>query len=87
MFGMCARAVNTATADWTISATCPQTDGAYWNGIPTTTAGGNSKIAHTTSTGVTNATVSFRYGLRAPASQKSGAYMALINFDVIAPNA
>lgn len=85
MFGMCARAVSAATADWTISATCPQTDGTYWRGVPITAGTAGSKVAHAANA-VTNASVSFRFGLRTTATQKPGVYAAPIAFDVLAPN-
>jgi uncharacterized delta-60 repeat protein len=81
MFGACLRALSGGTAGWTTNATCPSTDGAYWNDIPTTP----EKVANTTATG--NITANFRFGLRTASNQPPGAYIAPITFDVLAPNA
>lgn len=79
-FGACLRSVGSATATWTANATCPQTDGAYWNAIPATA----TAIA-TAASGQAVATANLRFGLRAAASQAPGTYVAPVTFTVTAP--
>lgn len=84
MFGACLRAIGgSTTAQWTVNATCPTTDGAYWNAIPTTAA----KIAYSSASGVTTASASLRFGLRTTATQPGGTYVTPLVLEVVAPNA
>ncbi len=55
----CLRATTTATATWTLSATCPASNGAHWNPIPTTA----TQLA-TSATNITTAAAHLRFGLR-----------------------
>jgi hypothetical protein len=80
MFGACLRSLSGGTAGWTTNATCPSSDGAYWNDVPATP----EKVANTATTGTI--TANFRFGLRTASNQPPGAYIAPITFDVIAPN-
>jgi uncharacterized delta-60 repeat protein len=87
-FGACLRAVSgTGVAGtWTVNATCPATDGAYWNPIPATSGAATSKIAQSTTAGTANATAAIRFGFRVSNSQGAGTYLAPIVFEVQAPN-
>ena len=89
MFGACLHGISGgATVDastWTQNASCPATDGAYWKPLATAGNGASGKVANTT-TGVTTATASLRFGLRTLAAQPSGSYVAPFTVEVIAPN-
>jgi hypothetical protein len=80
LFGACLHTTASATATWTVSGTCPTTNGAYWNAVPSTP----STIASAAS-GVSNASVGLRFGLRTAPSQPPGAYVAPVSFTVVAP--
>ncbi len=87
LFGACLRSVaNNATAVWTANATCPKTDGAYWNKIPDSTGDSAAKVANSLTVGTTNARVNLRWGMRTPAGQTPGRYIAPMVFEVLAPN-
>lgn len=82
-FGACLRSLTgtAVSATWTVHATCPATDGAYWRGVGTTA----STIAQTTSPGSTDAVANLRFGVRLGASQAPGRYTAPVVFEVVAP--
>ncbi|MCW2924595.1 MAG: hypothetical protein JWM98_1999 [Thermoleophilia bacterium] len=84
-FGACLRAVSGATAAplWSVSATCPATDGAWWNPIPTTTAPTGARVANTSGPGL--GTASLRFGVRTANAQSPGRYLAPITFTTVAP--
>jgi hypothetical protein len=79
MFGACLRSTS-GTPTWTANATCPTTDGAYWNAVPPTA----TTIA-TAATTVVNATANLRFGIRIDPTQTPGAYLAPLTFTVTAP--
>lgn len=89
MFGACLRAVGgaNAAATWAINPgnTCPATNGAYWNAVPTTSGSAGSKIAGATAPSTDN-TAAIRFGLRTSSSQPPGQYEARVVFEVVAPN-
>jgi uncharacterized delta-60 repeat protein len=89
MFGACLRAVSGAgvVGTWTTNASCPASDGAYWNGIPTSTGVGSAKVAASTTSGLASASASVRFGVRTSTSQPPGSYVAPVTFQVVAPNA
>ena len=81
MFGACLTGTS-AVADWTVNASCPATDGAYWNPVGTTAA----KVAHTSAAGTVGATVNLQFGVSLLASQSPGSYVAPITFEAVAPD-
>lgn len=86
MFGACLRTVSGlgTTATWTANAACPETDGAYWNAIPSGTTGG--EIASTSTAGVVDATAALRFGVRSDGTLEGGSYAAPITVEVLSPN-
>jgi hypothetical protein len=85
-FGACLRSVaNGATSDWVVAASCPATNGSYWNDVPIAP----EKIAHTIALepDPVDATANLRFGLRTAPNQPPGRYTAPITFQVVAPNA
>ena len=82
-FGTCLSSVGAnTTADWTPSAGCPATDGAHWQAMPTT----GSKVAHSSASLVTAASVNVRFGMQTASSHPPGSYYAPVSFEVVAPN-
>ncbi|MCW2920869.1 MAG: hypothetical protein JWL76_743 [Thermoleophilia bacterium] len=73
------------TPVWTVDASCTASGTGIWQGIPTTSAGGSSKIAGATT--ATNATTKLRFGIYVQANQAPGRYSAGLTFEVVAPNA
>ncbi len=84
MFGACLQTTANATTTWIPNATCTAGDGAWWNPIVDSSGDIGSKVAQAAN-GVTNASVSLRFGLRVSNSQRPGDYEAPIRFDVVAP--
>lgn len=85
-FAACLRAVSGgATADWSIAGGCPAADGADWHAVPTA----SQRIAYTTALepDPVDATAHLRFALRPSTTQRSGAYVAPLTFDVLAPAA
>jgi len=87
-FGACLRAVSGSgvSGAWTVNATCPTTDGGYWNPIPTTNGSAGSKIAASPTSGVNSATASLRFGFRTATTQAPGVYLSPLVFEIVAPN-
>jgi uncharacterized delta-60 repeat protein len=82
-FGACLHTSGGGAAPiWTPSATCPASDGGFWNAIPT-----SSSVIANAATGNSAATVGLRFGLHLASDQPAGSYVAPVTFDVIAPNA
>jgi hypothetical protein len=79
LFGACLKSSASATNTWTPNASCPLSDGAYWNDVPI----GADQIA-TAADGITG-TINLVYGLKAPANQTKGSYNAQITYEVISP--
>jgi hypothetical protein len=79
LFGACLLSYANATNTWSSPGTCPTSDGAQWNDIPTAA----DQIA-TAADGITG-TINLRYGLKVPASHPPGAHAAGITIDVISP--
>jgi uncharacterized delta-60 repeat protein len=88
-FGACLRRLDGlgTQATWTANATCPASNGAWWNAVPaTSSATPSAEIAATTTSGVTNATAALRFGVRVSTTTTAGTYSAPIAVEVIAPN-
>lgn len=84
-FGACLRSVSSATADWSVSATCPTTDGAHWNPIAASRMAAGALVAHTT-VAEPAATASIRFGVRTPAlAAGQTVYQAPITIEVVDP--
>jgi hypothetical protein len=82
-FGACLQAVGASTtAAWTLDGSCTQVDGTQWNPI-TPTVVPASRIA---AADEDDGEVRLRFGIRAGATQRSGAYSAGITFEVVAPD-
>jgi uncharacterized delta-60 repeat protein len=81
MFGVCLKSTTNSTADWTVNAACPTTDGAYWRGVPAalTTA------AHTTGPSVVNAASTFTFGFRPADDQPAARYGMRLRIELVAP--
>jgi uncharacterized delta-60 repeat protein len=79
LFAACLQALSGGTPVWSVSATCPDTDGAWWNAVPPSA----TNVATTLAPGNLNATL--RFGVRTRASQPPGTYLAPITISVIAP--
>lgn len=84
MFGSCLQSATNVVSSWTPNGTCPMSDGGWWNPIPASSAAATSKVAQAAS-GVTNASATLKFGLRASATQRAGNYFAPIVFGVVAP--
>jgi uncharacterized delta-60 repeat protein len=81
MFGTCLRGVGGgAIASWTTTGTCTAANGAQWRSVPGTW----STIA-TAPTSTSGAQAHLRFGLRVPTAQRPDAYVAPIQFQVVAP--
>jgi uncharacterized delta-60 repeat protein len=82
-FGACISAVTAgASATWQPELGCPDSDDPWWNAVPDTP----TKIAYTTVSDTTAATVALRFGIRTANNQPPGRYIAPVQFNVIAPN-
>jgi hypothetical protein len=82
-FGVCLHSVaGNAAPDWNVHASCPTTDGNYWNPIPAAVA---DDIATTNLVGETSAIATLRFGVRTAPTQELGTYVAPISFEVVAP--
>jgi uncharacterized delta-60 repeat protein len=79
-FGACLQAMTLGTPAWTVNATCPTDDGAFWRAVPTTA----STIA-TANPLTTTATATIRFGTRIANDYPTGDYIAPITFAVTAP--
>lgn len=88
MFGACLRAVSGSgvVGQWTVDATCPASNGTFWNAVPETSGATGSIVARSTTSGLTSARVDMRFGMRVAAAHKPGRYAAPITFEVVAPN-
>jgi large repetitive protein len=87
MFGACLRAKSSAavTATWNLNATCPVSDGNYWNPVAATTGTAGAKIA-SVSSGSMSESVSLRFGMRGGDRAPAGAYRAELITEIVAPN-
>lgn len=84
MFGACLRAVTNATADWSVDATCPATDGAWWNAVPASPGAASSNVVHTT--GAEPAAVArLRFAVRVDGTIAPGGYAAPVTIEVVDP--
>ncbi|MCW2922071.1 MAG: glycosyl hydrolase, repeat-containing protein [Thermoleophilia bacterium] len=80
-FGACLRSGASLTPTWTdAGGTCSSAVNANWNDIPISW----DQIATTTGTGI-NSTANLRWGMRTGPAQPPGAYIAQVEFGVIAP--
>jgi photosystem II stability/assembly factor-like uncharacterized protein len=90
-FGACLSAAElgagTNGTTWTPGAGCPASDGAWWNGIPQTSASPDITIAKTAAPTPMGspARVRLRFGARPPADAAPGSYRARLVVAVIAP--
>ncbi|MCW2921320.1 MAG: hypothetical protein JWL76_1194 [Thermoleophilia bacterium] len=78
MFGACLRATTAASATWTPHISCPTTNGVYWKGVAPTT----SQIASKSGAG---SSVDLRFGVHVGNTTGPGAYVAPLEFVVMAP--
>lgn len=87
MFGACLRNVTGAggSATWTVNASCPSTDGSYWNAVAKSTGSAGAKVA-TAASGSTDVVTRMRFGFRPAAELEVGTYIAPITFSVTSPN-
>lgn len=84
-FGACLRTSSGTATDWTVNASCPATDGAWWNPIPTSSGDAGSMIAHTT-TAAPNASIGMRFLVRPPATASDGTmFYAPLTIEVVDP--
>jgi uncharacterized delta-60 repeat protein len=81
LFGACLASTTSATPAWTVNASCPATDGVYWNPIPAAVA---STVA-TANPFTATATANVRFGVRIADGYASGDYVAPVRFSVVAP--
>lgn len=94
LFGVCLRSAtggaSAGAGAWTAgpAATCPATDGSFWNAIPATQPGSKVAFASTSDAqgGGSDPTVNLRFGFRSRPDQFPGTYVAPIVFTVVAPN-
>jgi hypothetical protein len=77
-FGVCASSISGATALWSINASCPTIDGAFWNEV----SASPSSIARSNPF-TTNAEATLQFGTRVADTQPPGPYMAPITFTVV----
>lgn len=91
VFGACLRSttVGAAAAPWTVDpgADCGQTDADAWRPIASSVGSPGSKLASRSAIGGPDVSVALNFGLRVASSQRPGAYLAPIIFDVVAPDA
>ncbi len=80
-FAACLRTMANGSATWTLNATCPASNGTFWNAIPEAP----SEIARTTVPGTIDAIANLRFGARTGPDQPSGRYIAPLTFTVTAP--
>ncbi|MCW2924389.1 MAG: hypothetical protein JWM98_1793 [Thermoleophilia bacterium] len=78
-FAVCVGSVGGGSTADVATGTCSAADGAHWRAAPTAAL----KLAHTLAPG--SSSVSLQFGLRVPAAQPPGSYVAPITFEVIAP--
>jgi uncharacterized delta-60 repeat protein len=83
MFGSCLQSVAGATAGWVATGTCGASDADPWRAIPSGPGVPAAIVATRSSAGTGTATV--RFGLRVPAMQSSGRYVANVGVVVMAP--
>jgi len=83
-FAGCLRSLTGGTAVWPVDPdfTCTESDTDPWSAIPAT-LGAAGRIATTASSG--SATARLRFGVRMPAAQRPGRYIAPVTLEVIAP--
>jgi hypothetical protein len=79
-FGACLSATTLSTPTWTVNATCPTDDGAFWQPVPTTA----SAVA-TANPLTSTATATIRFGVRVADDYPTGDYIAPVTFSVSAP--
>lgn len=84
MFGACLRAVTNATADWSVNASCPSTDGAHWNAVPASPGVAAANVVHTTGAEPA-AEARLRFAVRVDGSIAAGGYAAPITIEVVDP--
>lgn len=89
-FGACLRAIGGNAAigagTWGMHASCPLSDGTWWNGFPLTDADPGAKVATDSVPGDTGS-VDLRFGVAVSSTQVAGDYRAPVLFETIAPAA
>ncbi len=80
-FAACLRTISDATSIWTPNATCPASNGTWWNPIPESPV----LVAQTTVAGTDTAVANLRFGLRTSPTQEPGRYVAPLTFTAVAP--
>lgn len=80
MFGICMRTISGAATTWVTDAACTVADGTHWRSAPDTAV-----TVATVASGTTTAVANFRFGMKTPASQRAGVYVAPLEFEVLAP--
>jgi uncharacterized delta-60 repeat protein len=80
LFGACLSATTLSTPAWTVNASCPTDDGAFWQPVPTTA----SAVA-TANPLTSTATATIRFGVRVADDYPTGDYIAPVTFSVSAP--
>jgi uncharacterized delta-60 repeat protein len=80
LFGACLSATTLSTPTWTVNASCPTDDGAFWQPVPTTA----SAVA-TANPLTSTATATIRFGVRVADDYPTGDYIAPVTFSVSAP--
>ncbi len=86
LFGACLRDATNATPTWTEDGnlTCTAVDTDPWNAIARTSADPTAEVARAANS-VDDAIVDLRFGVNVASSQRPGALVAPITFQVIAP--
>jgi uncharacterized delta-60 repeat protein len=79
-FGACLAATTLSTPTWTVNASCPTDDGAFWNAVPAAAPSAIAVANPLTST----ATATIRFGTRIADTYPTGDYIAPITFSVVA---
>lgn len=80
MFAICLRTLASATTTWVPHASCPTGDATHWRPVT-----GTEEITASVATNTTTAVANFRFGMKTSTTLLPGAYMAPVEFVVVAP--
>lgn len=81
-FGTCLSATS-GGAGWVPTLNCPTGTPSAWHAVPDH-SGSSGNVVATSPSGTTNTTASMRFGFRPSPTQKPGAYVAPVVFEVVA---
>jgi hypothetical protein len=91
MFGVCLETASNGASGgagvggWNVSGNDNCTTGAQWNAVAAKPGDPGEKVAAVTPGPDADAAVTLRFGMRAPATQAPGEYVAPLVFEVVAP--